>query len=65
MTVGTRFGDARIRPAPFLIVVGGSVGLIMGVLAVVAWWVPAPLLAQFRAAIAFNSRAMPTKLSRT
>ena len=54
MTTDPRFGDARIRPAPFLIIVGGSVGLIVGVLAVVAWWAPASLPVQFRANVAFN-----------
>ena len=54
MTPHGRFGDARIRPAPFLIIVGGSVGLIVGVLAVIGWWTPAPLLVQFRANVAFN-----------
>jgi hypothetical protein len=54
MTTDPRFGDARIRPAPFLIIVGGSVGLIVGVLAVVAWWTPAAFPVQFRATVAFN-----------
>lgn len=54
MTPDARFGDARIRPAPFLIIVGGSVGLIVGVLTVVGWWMPAPLLGRFRANVAFN-----------
>src|SRR5688572_18795372 len=54
MTTDPRFGDARIRPAPFLIIVGGSVGLIAGVLAVVAWWAPAALPVQFRANVAYN-----------
>jgi hypothetical protein len=54
MSPDPRFGDARIRPAPFLIVSGGGVGLIVGVLAVVGWWTPAPALAQFRADLAFN-----------
>src|SRR5262245_52151710 len=49
-----RFGDARIRPAPFLITVGGSVGLIVGVLAVIGWWAPVSWLARFRASLAFN-----------
>ena len=54
MTHETRFGDPRIRPAPFLIIAGGSVGLIVGVLAVVGWWTPAPVLVRFRASLAFN-----------
>ena len=54
MTPDPRFGDARIRPAPFLIVVGGSVALIVGVLAVIGWWTPAPMVVQFRANVVFN-----------
>ena len=54
MTPDRRFGDARIRPAPFLIVVGGSVGLIVGVLAVIGWWMPASVLLQFRDNVVFN-----------
>jgi signal transduction histidine kinase len=54
MSPGTKFADARIRPAPFLIIAGASVALIIGVLAVVGWWTPAPLLAHFRASLTFN-----------
>ena len=54
MTPDPRFGDPRIRPAPFLIVVGGSVALIVGVLAVIGWWTPASVLVQFRDNVAFN-----------
>ena len=54
MTPGTKFTDARIRPAPFLIVAGASVALIIGVLAVVGWWTPVPLLGHFRASLTFN-----------
>jgi len=50
----TRFGDARIRPAPFLIIVGGSVGVIVGVLAIIGAWIPATVLVQYRTNIAFN-----------
>ncbi len=54
MSSGTKFVDARIRPAPFLIIAGASVALIIGVLAVVGWWTPAPLLVRFRASLTFN-----------
>src|SRR6187399_241703 len=50
----TRFGDARIRPAPFLIIVGGSVGVIVGVLAIIGAWIPVTVLVQYRTNIAFN-----------
>jgi signal transduction histidine kinase len=49
-----RFPEARIRPAPFLVVAAGSVALLLGTLAVVGAWTGWPVLARFRAGLAFN-----------
>lgn len=49
-----KFPDARIRPAPFLVIAGGSVGLLVGGLAMAAWWVGPAELAGLRAGTAFN-----------